>query len=184
MIINLTEIGISGESFTLNRQSGELNTILSDLIGEHDYSIQFHIKALDQGFELTGQVQSKIPELCSRCGIDIKLKINKNFKELLLPKIQNPGHGEHYTRVNHYTDLHETEGPGVIECEKLLFNAGEYLHELIALQIPINPVGEVSENKDCLDCGLNVEKSQFNYDEPLPAEKNNPFSSLKNIKLN
>ncbi len=184
MIINLTEIGASGENFSLTRQTGELNTLFADIIGENDYEITFHIRALDQGFELSGQAKTKIPDLCSRCGIDINVKITKNFKELLLPKIKDPGHGEHYSRVNHYTDLHEEEGPGVIECENLLFNAGDYLHELIALQFPLRPVGEVNEKGDCSDCGLNIETTQFGYDEPLPVEKNNPFAALKNIKLN
>lgn len=184
MIINLSDIGPQGESFILNRQTGELNSLLADLIGENPYEIQLDLLPKDQGFELKGLVQSQTPELCSRCGIDIKIKIYKEFKELLLPKIQSPGLGEHYSRVNHYTDLHEEEGPGVIECENLIFNAGEYLHELIALQIPIKPVGESNSSGDCLVCGLNIETTQFGYDEPFPAEKKNPFSALKNIKLN
>lgn len=184
MIINLTEISSEGESFILTRSSGELNATLQDLIGKNDYTIEFQILPLDQGFELSGSVRTKTPELCSRCGIDITIKIDKKFKELLLPKLRAPSHGEHYSRVNHFTDLHEEERPGIIEFENLMFNASEYFHELIGLQIPINPVGDSDDKGNCLVCGVNVETTNFSYDEPLPAQKNNPFSALKNIKLN
>lgn len=184
MIINLSDINPQGENFTLTRQSGELNTLLNDLIGENDYEINFHIQPKDQGFELKGEVKSQTPELCSRCGIDIKLKIYKEFKELLISKIEAPGLGEHYSRVNHYTDLHDEEGPGVFECENLMFNVGDYLHELIGLQIPLKPVPESSDAGDCLDCGLNIETTKFGYEDPFPVEKETPFTALKNIKLN
>lgn len=184
MIINLADISADGESFTLSRQSGELNTILNDLLGENDYNIEFRIQPLDQGFDLAGSVKSQTPELCSRCGIDIVIKINKSFKELLLPRLKAPQQGEHYSRVNHYTDLHEEGGPSVVECENLMFDVGDYIHELVGLQIPIKPVGETDDKGDCLVCGLNVETTNFGYDEALPAQKNNPFAALKNIKLN
>jgi uncharacterized protein len=184
MIINLADISSEGATFTLTRRSGELNKILVDILNEQDYTIEFTIRPLDQGFEMVGSAKSKTPELCSRCGIDIEVKIDKNFKELLLPKLQTPAHGEHYSRVNHYSDLHEEDRPSVIEFENLMFNAGEYLHELIGLQIPIKPVGDTSDEGDCVVCGLNVETTNFGYDEAVPVQKNNPFSSLKNIKLN
>jgi uncharacterized protein len=185
MIINLADISPEGESFTLTRETGELNTLLADLIGDNDYLIEFNIRPLDQGFELRGGVKSKTPELCSRCGIDIFVNINATFKELLLPKLKAPDQGDHYSRVNHYSDLHEEDkGPGITEFENLMFNAGEYLHELIGLQIPLKPVGETDDKGDCLVCGLNVETTNFGYEEALPAEKNNPFAALKNLKLN
>ncbi len=184
MIINLAEISPEGESFSYSRKSGELNTILNDLIGDNDYLIEFTLRPLDQGFELIGSAKTQTPELCSRCGIDIKVKIDKSFSELLLPKLNTPAHGDHYSRVNHFTDLHEEGGPSVVEFENLMFNAGEYLHELIGLQIPLKPVGEANEDGDCLVCGLNIENTNFGYDEVLPIEKNNPFAALKNIKLN
>ncbi|MEY4615544.1 MAG: hypothetical protein RJB66_504 [Pseudomonadota bacterium] len=184
MIIKLAEISEEGESFSLSRQSGELNTTLNDLIGENDYNIEFTINPLDQGFDLSGSVKTQTPELCSRCGIDIKIKINKSFRELLLPRLKTPEQGDHYSRVNHYTDLHEENSPSVIECENLLFDVGEFFHELIGLQIPLKPVGETDDKGDCLVCGLNVETTNFGYDEAVPAQKNNPFGVLKNIKLN
>lgn len=184
MIINLADISPDGESYALSKKTGELNTILKDIIGDNDYSINFTIRPLDQGFDLSGSAASQTPEICSRCGIDIHIKINKTFRELLLPKIKSPAHGEHYSRVNHYTDLHEEGGPSIFECENLLFNVGDYIHELMGLQIPIRPVAETNDKGDCLTCGLNVETTNFGYDEALPAEKNNPFEALKNIKLN
>lgn len=185
MIINLAEISPEGESFTFDRTTGELNTNLRDILGENDYSIHFTIRPLDQGFELIGNVKARTPDLCSRCGIDIKVKIDKDFKELLLPKLKAQNHGEHYSRVNHFTDLHEENaGPSVVEFENLMFDAGEYIHELVGLQIPSRPVGETNDEGDCLVCGINVETTNFGYDEALPAQKNNPFAALKNIKLN
>lgn len=185
MIINLADINPEGEEFAFSRATGELNSDLNDLIKENDYTVQFTLRPLDQGYELFGSAKTQLPEICSRCGINIQLKIDKSFKELLLPKLKAPAHGDKYSRVNHFTDLHEEDsGPSITEVENGQFNVGEFIHEFIGLQIPIRAVGETDEKGDCQPCGLNVETTDFGYNEDLPAEKNNPFDALKNIKLN
>lgn len=184
MKINLNEISEDGRSYTWNRSTGELNRILADLIGDVDYEANFFIKPLNsRDFEMKGTVKTKLPEQCSRCGIDFQFPINAKFHEFLIPKQDQP-RGSRYTRVNHISDL-PADGPEVSEYEAFTFDMGEYLHEVVAIAAPFNAAGPEDEKGDCSICGIPVRGRTFSYDEKMPEENSkNPFAALKNIKIN
>lgn len=184
MKINLTEIPEEGRSYKWNTQTGELNSVLNDLIGKTPYESEFFIKPLNsRDFEVVGTIATKLPEQCSRCGIDIAFPVNKKFREFLIPKQDQP-RGSKYSKVNHVSDLPE-DGPDVSEYEGNLFDMGEYLHEVVALAAPFNAAGPEDENGDCSICKIPVRGQSFSYDEEMPSEKpQNPFAVLKNIKIN
>jgi uncharacterized protein len=186
MIIHLNEIPDDGKSFSFSRKSGELNSILADLLGTQDYKVEFLIRPLSQGFELVGSTSACIPELCSRCGIDIKLPLNSKFKELMLPKLELDRTAK-YTKQNHMTDSeHLTDTPSVVEYEGNIFDVGAYIHEVLGLMIPTCPAAPVDENGTCTVCGVDTTKENaFSYNEELPEDKaNSPFAALKSVKLN
>ncbi|MGZ3770545.1 MAG: YceD family protein [Bdellovibrio sp.] len=184
MKINLTEIPEEGRSYQWNSQTGELNSVLMDLIGKTLYETEFFIRPMNsRDFEVTGTVQTKLPEQCSRCGIEFALPINVKFHEFLIPKQDNP-RGSKYSKVNHVSDLPEG-GPDVTEYEGHLFDIGEYIHEVVAMASPYKPVGPEDENGDCSICKIPVRGKTFGYDEKMPEEKPaNPFAVLKNFKVN
>lgn len=183
MKINLAEIPEEGQSFSLNNKTGELNKILADLIGKTPYEAEFFIKPLNsKDFELTGRVQTKTPEICARCGIDIDFPVDEKFREYLIPKQDQP-RGSKYSRVNHVSDL--AEGPESCEYEGHIFDIGEYLHEMIGLAAPFNVAGPEDANGDCGICKIPVRGRSFSYEEKMPEETPiSPFAALKNIKLN
>jgi uncharacterized protein len=186
MRINLSEIPEEGKSFLYNNQTAELNQILFDLIGKSAHIAQFTIRPLNsKDFEMTGTIKTALPEQCSRCGIDFDFPISEKFHEILIPKQDQPRGGK-YSKVNHLSDQHETEGPGSVEYDDgMHFNIGDYLHEVAALAAPFNPSGPEDENGDCSICKIPVRGRSFSYNEEMPSEKpQNPFSVLKNIKLN
>lgn len=185
MIIHLNEIPEEGKSYTLTRSSGELNKLLEDLVGTEDYKIELYIRPLTHGYELIGSTQGQTPELCSRCGIDIVIPLNTQFKELMLPKL-NLERNSKYSRQNHVTDSeHLSDAPSVIEYDGNIFDVGEYLHEVIGLLIPSCPVAPIDGNGKCKTCGVDTTKENaFSYTEDLPEEKtDSPFAALKGIKL-
>lgn len=184
MKINLAEIPEEGRSYHFNTKTGELNSILSDLIGKNVYETQFTIKPLNsRDFEVLGSIQTKLPEVCSRCGIDFPLPVDKKFHEYLIPKQDQP-RGSKYSKVNHVSDTPENS-PDVTEYEGTHFDLGEYIHEVVGLAAPFNAAGPEDEKGDCSICGIPVKGRSFSYDEQMPEDKPlNPFAVLKNIKTN
>lgn len=184
MKINLTEIPEEGRAYHWNSQTAELNAILADLIGKTAHEAEFFIKPLNsKDFELIGNIKTKLPEQCSRCGIDFAFPVDAKFHEILIPKQDQPRNSK-YSKVNHVSDLPQG-GPEVSEYEGHHFDIGEYLHEVVAIAAPFNPAGPEDENGDCSICKIPVKGRSFSYEEQMPEDKpQNPFAALKNIKIN
>lgn len=184
MRLVLTEIPEEGKHFKLNRNTAELNDVLKDLIGSQAYEAQFYVRPLNlKDYEITGSIETKLPETCGRCGLDIKLDLKTSFHEILIPKQEDDRTGK-YVRPNHLSDL-EAGGPDTSEYVGKHFDMGEYLHEVVALAAPFNPVGPEKDNGDCGICEKPVSSFNFTYDEEIPEDpKKNPFSALKGLKLN
>ena len=181
MKINLNEIPAEGKSWILNRHTSELNSSLSDLIVNEPYDIQFNIHPLSSGnYTLSGQVKTKAPEECSRCGIDFKLSILKTFKTILMPE-QEENRTDQYSKSNHISDTPEIE-LDVYEYSGNSFNAGEFFHELIGLEIPFVPVPETGKDGNCLECKKPVSSKPFSYEEAMPQPES-PFTQLKDLKI-
>ncbi len=184
MKINLTEIPEEGKQFVCTPQTGELNTVLKDLIGDRAFHTEFFIRPLNsKDFELTGTVKTELPEECSRCGLDFCLKVTPNLSAILIPRQSDDRTGK-YAKVNHISEAIEN-GPATAEYDGMVFDMGEYVHEAVAIAAPFNPAGPEDEKGDCTVCGIHVQGRSFGYDEEMPAEKpESPFAALKNIKLN
>lgn len=185
MKIRLHEIPQEGEAFQWTRQTSEANQALADLILDADYKTDFFIRRLNsRDFELSGSIQTVVPELCSRCGINIRFPIRARFHEILIPHQESQGRTGKYGRVNHLSES-EASGPSVSEYQAdETFEMGEYLREQIALQIPFNPAPPINEKGDCGDCLIPVAGKSFNYDEDMPeARPESPFAALKNLKI-
>lgn len=182
MVINLQEIPESGKQFICNRNTAELNETLKDLIGNADFIADFTIRPLnDNNYELFGGIETLIPETCSRCALDIKIKIKESFREFMMPKLDTPRDAK-FAKVNHVSDLNN-EGPSVWEYEGHHFNAGEYLHEVVGLAIPFNPAPPADENEKCVSCKIDLKKAVLSYSEDMEKPES-PFAALKSIKLN
>ncbi len=184
MKIKLTDIPQEGKKFTWSKESGELNKVLLDLIDDSKYEVEFYIHPLNhRDFQLSGRVQTELPEQCSHCGDDFQFAISEKFSAIITPKLHQP-RGSKYTKTNHVSD--SDDGPVSAEYENLVFDMGELLHEVIAIAIPPNPAPKEDCNGNCSLCGVKVDGNNFGYTEEMPTEeaKPNPFSSLKNLKLN
>lgn len=184
MRINLSDIPEEGQNFVCTPKTGELNAVLKDLLGNTPFHAEFFIKPLNsRDFEMSGFIRSELPEDCSRCGLDFKMKIHPTFREILIPRQAETRTGK-YAKVNHISEAVD-DGPSVAEYDGLVFNMGEYLHEVVAIAAPFNPAGPENENGDCSVCGIHVRGKSFSYNEEMPVEKpESPFAALKNIKLN
>jgi uncharacterized protein len=182
MRINLLEIPSEGKSFVCNNQTGELTDILSDLIGSIPHKAEFVIRPLSAGtFEMTGFIQTELPDQCSRCGLDFNLRVDEVFREMLIPELDQPRTAK-YSKANHFSDL-KTDVVSVAEYQGHHFDLGEYVHEVVGLSQPNGAAPAVNDKGDCSLCMINITGKNFNYDEDF-VKPESPFSALKNIKLN
>lgn len=183
MLINLLEIPAEGKIYICNQNTGDLNQDLKDLLGQTPYQTEFTIRPLQAGtFELTGFIKTKLPEDCSRCGLDFDMPVDQSFRELLIPEQEIPRNSK-FAKANHVSDMHN-DGPSVVEYQGHHFNAGEYLHEVVALAEPYTPAPACTADGNCSLCKKPVSAEKFSYEDPGFEEPVSPFASLKNIKLN
>lgn len=184
MLINLHDIPVEGKTWTLNRNTSELNDFLKDLIHDQNYEAQVTITPLSQGsgaYQLNGSIRTTLPELCSRCGIDFNLAINEKFNHLLMPALSTPRDAK-FAKPNHFSDLHEAELE-VVEYSGTVFKAGEFFHEFVALSEPYIPVPPCDEKGNCTVCKISLKDHHFSYDSG-EIHTSLPFDALKGIKLN
>lgn len=183
MKIKLNEIPEDGLNYEFTRKTAELNQVLDDLIGTADYHIQFSIKPLNsKDFTLNGTIFTKTKENCSRCGDVFQFPINKKIIEILIPKQEDDRTGK-YAKTTVAISEKDLD-VAVLEYSHNQFDLGDYLHEVIAIDIPFNPMPRPKANGDCSLCDKPSNVDQIIYDEKLSVEKKNPFQSLKSIKLN
>lgn len=189
MKINLNEIPTDGRQYHLNRKSAELTPALKDLVGDHDYDVQFTITPLNsKDYELRGHVKTMTSEVCSLCGETFDFKIKAPLHEILIEAAGPDKELEKQSRSNHFSELNEG-GPSVTEYSDSTFYAGEYTHQAIALAVPYNPKPEADEQGNCKVCLTMNLNQEIKYDEDMSIfekakEKENPFQVLKKLKLN
>lgn len=184
MKINLFDIPEEGRQFKWNEKTGELKSVLEDLIGQASYKADLFIRPINsKDFEMTGSIKTLTKEDCSRCGVDFQFPVSEKIHELLIPPQPIDRQGK-YARVNHISES-VTDGPTVSEYnDQGYFDVGEHLREVVAIAIPFNPAPAEDSQGNCVSCQLKVCDMFFSYDEKIPeSESPKPFEVLKNLKL-
>lgn len=183
MKIRLKEIPQEGRQYTFDRVSGELNESLADIVGDRAYDVQFHIKPIGNAYEMRGNLTTTVLETCSHCGYEFDLPISRKINEVLFE--EESGHRKsHSVHGNQSVDF-SPEGPAMTPIHGDVFDAGEFVHEMIALEEPFYPI--CGPNNKCLHAD-EVEEIRRRLEEEAEAAveadaKPNPFSVLKGLDL-
>jgi len=184
MKIRLNEIPDEGRSYTFDRKSAELNSDLEDLIGAHPYTIDMFIKPIGNAYEMRGSVKTMLSEVCSKCGYDFELPIDRKFNEIIFEdeKGDRKSQGVHGNQSVNFVG----DGPAMIPVRGNIFDAGNYAHEAVALAEPFYPT--CGANGTCLHADEIAEVVQRLEEEAANAvgeisEKTNPFAALKDLEL-
>jgi uncharacterized protein len=180
---NLNEVGPEPREFNTERAHGELNSSLEDLIGDEDYKLILSIEKVGNAYLMKGDVQTKLPLICSDCGGEYLHPIDRHFEELLVIQ-ETYQKGDHASKNNHAHEW-QTEGPDCIYLESPTVHLGELMHEQIALLEPFRPQGDVDPNHHCEDI-KSIKRDWLilgEQDQPLEEAKVNPFKALENLKL-
>ena len=148
--INLKNLSNKGMDLYYNQKPTELTQRLKSLIGENNYIIKAHIRNTGHSsYIISGTIQTWLNLLCARCAYEFKEPINKQFEEKILlqkklTRIDKP------IRSNHFSELINTEDFTV--TDSALFDIGDFLHELIAIEEPLRPLGAKTCDDDRFNC--------------------------------
>jgi uncharacterized protein len=184
MKIRLNEIPADGREYDFDRESAELNDALEGLLRGNPYSVKFEIKPIGNAYEMRGSLATSLSEVCSKCGEDFELPVEKKLHEILVEE-QEENRKTHSVHGNQSVDFF-ANGPSMTLYKNDVFDAAEYVHEIIALAEPFYPV--CGSEGVCLHAD-EVSQILRKLDEEfakadVPAAAGNPaFSVLKNIDL-
>lgn len=183
MKIRLNEIPDEGRSYVFDRKSAELNTELEDLIGNQDYEVSMYIKPIGNAYEMRGGLKTSLAEVCSKCGYDFDLGVDRKFNEIIFEDQEDhrKSQGVHGNQSVNFLG----EGPSMIPVRGNVFDAGDYAHEAIALAEPFYPT--CAPNGACLRAGEIeeiVKKLEADAELGVTAEaKKSPFEVLKALEI-
>ncbi|MBC86001.1 MAG: hypothetical protein CL677_02390 [Bdellovibrionaceae bacterium] len=180
----LSEIPEDGALYTYSKESGELNDALKDLIGDHPYTVEIQIQPMGDVFKLTGQVTTKMDQICSRCAIELQEPIHCEFDELLM--VDDPSHYKNGSQSRgHYSSEFKENEPFCHYVKSDEFNVEEFIHEMIAINEPLRPLGRPECEISCENYNKAIEKGWISSEnEQMSQDRQNPFSALKGMKLN
>ena len=173
LTVQLKDLPKRGVDFHFTRETGELNGILDDLIGENPYNIQIHICPDGPAYTIEGHIQTQMNLACARCALDFKYTVKKHFRENLIVQSEKSRRAACSVPVNE-------EGFCTILFDPL-FSVGDFLHELIAVEEPLRPLGKSAcdSNDDCENLiAFRAETEQKPVESPL-----SPLVELLNRSL-
>jgi uncharacterized protein len=184
MKIRLNEIPAEGRQYTFDRKTGELNQTLADVVGSHDFSVDLYIKPIGNAYEMRGHVKTTLDEVCSKCGYDFELPINRKVTEILLED-KDEYRKQASTSGNQSVDF-LNDGPSMIPVRGNVFDAAEYTHEAIALAEPFYPT--CGPNGECLHADEITEvierlEAEANLENQKKPVANPAFSALQGLTL-
>lgn len=179
--LRLTEIPEEGKSFTYTQKDPEALRALQEFVGNLPFEVKIHLQPINHAhFELKGVVKAASPQQCSRCAEDFQCHVTKNIHEIMIPEL-DVGRTERYAKTN--VPEEESDLSSLFYSPDMIFDLGEYLHEVVALALPENPAPPVVAEQ-CMACPKKVVPGAFDYDETTPeAVRPSPFEVLKNLKM-
>ncbi|HVK60373.1 MAG TPA: DUF177 domain-containing protein [Bdellovibrionales bacterium] len=184
MKIRLNEIPQEGREYIFDRKSGELNDALTDLIDKNPYEVVLTIKPIGNAYEMRGTIGTSTREVCSKCGYDFDLKIDRRINEILFED-ETEYRKAHSVHGNQSVDF-LGQGPSMLPYKGDVFDAGDYVHEVIALEEPFYPMcgadGECSRKAEVDEIHARLQ-SDFETATQEEAEVKSPFSVLKGLEV-
>lgn len=179
MKIRLSEIPEDGRHFSFTRETGELNRALKDILEKAPYKVEMTIRPLGNAYEMEGKIVTSLSEICSLCGWDLNLPLNKPFKEIMIeaPEIDRETHSVHGNQsVNFLSDTGSST-----TFKDGFFDAAEFVHELVAISEPLYPA---CGDPDCEHLEEATQKRAELAAEFSRADENkSPFALLKDVEL-
>jgi len=172
MRINLKEVSNRGQDFSYDQKHTEMSEKLANLIGQNDYSVKFNITPLNNDYFLTGQIETVIDEVCSKCGQKMKYSIKKKLYETIIND-----------KLMHGAKTMPEDDVDVLTVQAGQFDLGSYIYEIFALEWPNYPYCGIDKCLHQDEINETIE-SINNPIKEIAVDKGHPgFKSLKKLKI-
>lgn len=185
-IINLLELKFDCKEYFYNNESAEISDTIEDLIGDNPFEVRVKLQSIGDAYSIEGEVKTTLDLACSKCAVDFKYKLNFNFKEIVMIDDGKDYSNGSQSRQNFITHNGDSE-TYCHTVETTQFDVGEYIHEQIAINEPLAPMGKKACDNSCDNFKNAVRNGWIELEHSVnkPEENtHNPFQSLENIKLN
>lgn len=176
LVIKFNEIPASGLQVAYSNQSGELNTVLFDLMGDYPvYKFEADIQSHEQSVQLKGKVQGELRHVCSRCADEFSTTFNKKFTTTYQQGDSLEGLPESIDVTEGTFELEFVQAPEL--------DLGSAIHEQVALEVPFQPICKDACLGLCFQCGTNLNETSCQC-KPASIKHQSPFEKLKVLKEN
>jgi len=159
--------------------------------------VHFNMRKVDEVVVISGDIDTEIQLLCSRCAVPFSFKIEDHFSSLYckdkemagiayLDKEDNPrGQNKGYARHAHdfeggHASQEATEDLEITYVSADYLELSDVLAEQIQLRVPFQPLCKEDCKGVCSNCGANLNLGRCACSKIV---KKNPFSVLKNVKF-
>ena len=173
LTVKFNEVPSAGLNFKFDQKSGELNSVLFDILGDFPvYSVEVNLKPNEEMVHLKGHLTGELNHICSRCAEEYLQPYNKSFVTAFYKSEEN---------LKNLATMDDLEGSFDLEfLEGNEIKLSEVIHEQIALEIPFKPLCSVDCKGLCPQCGTNLNVDVCHCAEKEITPKTNPaFEKLK-----
>lgn len=146
MKIRLKEVPAEGRDYVFDRESRALDRDLESLLGKNDYRLEMKIQPINGAYELRGHLKTTVSEICSSCGYEISLRIDRKLHEILFEEEKDDRKAQS-VHGNQAVDYF-SQGPSMTPVYNEILDVGQFAHETIALVVPFYPL--CGDNGTCL----------------------------------
>ncbi|NIP39512.1 MAG: DUF177 domain-containing protein [Candidatus Dadabacteria bacterium] len=168
---DINEIGENGLHFKSEQPPAFLSDIgdslnsIENIVFDSNVRIDANIYKDERQIVLNGSLNLSYISPCSRCLIDVALKLNSDLKLILVPDSKDEDEYENDTVVSSYSGN--------------TIDITDYLTEMVSISLPVKILCDEACKGLCPDCGadLNTDICSCKQDRVSPE-----FAVLKNYK--
>lgn len=165
-------------------------------LADRKAKIHFNLRKVDDVVVASGDIDTEIRLLCSRCAIPFSFKIDEHFSSLYCkdkqmagiayldnednPRGQNKGYARHAHNEGSGQKASEaTDDLDITYLSEDFLDLSDVLAEQIQLRVPFQPLCKEDCKGICPNCGTNLNLGRCACSKII---KKNPFSILKDFK--
>jgi uncharacterized protein len=187
MKVYLSEIGTDDSEFDFTEKEDWLVKAVQEADEEKNsktrtVATHMNIHMVDEVIVISGNLDTTLELLCSRCAAPFTLPCDFEFKSLYSQDKALAGLEHNHGKARHAHDFAADEeiDLDITYLKKEYIELGEVVTEQLRLQIPFQPLCKVDCKGICTHCGTDLNKGRCACSK---IKKSDPFSALGKLKF-
>ncbi len=188
MKIYLHEIGTEQSEFHFTENDPWIVEAVAEVDEEKqapsDRKIEAHmnLQKVDQVVVISGDIETTLQLLCSRCATPFPLACNMEFKSLFSQDVAYAGLDQNHGKARHAHDYAADDEVDldITYLKSEYIELGDVISEQLRLQIPFQPLCKDDCKGICANCGADLNKGRCACSK---IKGSTPFSALGGMKF-